>query len=162
MHKLAIATVYFVTAMLFSAAVDAQTSSGFEKKSFNYSQWTKGLFAEVVTVTGPAKMIFVAGVGAENENGKAGDILHKGDFVAQCKYAYDKIRRVLEKQGAGFGNVVKVVSYVTDMRDAAAYDKCFSEAFGTVLPVNTLVNISQLAWPGMMLEVDVTAMVAAK
>ncbi|MGO9846691.1 MAG: RidA family protein [Methylocella sp.] len=120
------------------------------------------MFSEAVTVTGPAKMIFVAGVGAEDENGKAGDILHKGDFVAQCKYAYDKIKRVLEKQGAGFGDVVKVVSYVTDMRDAAAYDKCFSEVFGIVLPVNTLVNISQLAWPGMMLEVDVTAMVPAK
>ena len=162
MHKLVIPTVCFVTAMLFSAAVVAQTSPGFEKKNFNYSEWTKGLFSEAVTVTGPAKMIFVAGVGAEDENGKAGDILHKGDFVAQCKYAYDKIKRVLEKQGAGFGDVVKVVSYVTDMRDAAAYDKCFSEVFGTVLPVNTLVNISQLAWPGMMLEVDVTAMVPAK
>ena len=61
-------------------------------------------------------MIFLAGVGAEDENGKPGEILHKGDFVAQCKYAYDKIKRLLEKHGAGFGDVVKIVSYVTDMR----------------------------------------------
>ncbi len=85
-----------------------------------------------------------------------------GDFAAQCKYAYDKIRRVLEKQGAGPSDVVKVVAYLTDMRDAAAYNKCFSDFFGAVLPVHTLLNISQLAWPGMMLEVDVTAMVPAK
>jgi 2-iminobutanoate/2-iminopropanoate deaminase len=154
--------VCFVTAVLFSAAAVAQTSPGFEKKNFNYSEWTKGLFGEVVTVTGPAKTIFVAGIGAEDENGKAGDILHKGDFVAQCKYAYDKIRRVLEKQGAGPGDVVKVVAYLTDIRDAAAYDICFSDFFGATLPVHTLLNISQLAWPGMMLEVDVTAMVPAK
>ena len=123
----------------------------------------KGRFSEVVTVTGPAKMIFLAGVGAEDENGKGGDILYKGDFAAQCKYAYDKIRRALEKHGAGFGDVVKVVSYVTDMRYQADYGKCRSEAFGTAPPpAHTLLNITQLAWPGMMLEVDVTAMVPLK
>jgi enamine deaminase RidA (YjgF/YER057c/UK114 family) len=61
-------------------------------------------------------MIFLAGVGAEDENGKPGDIRHKDDFVAQCRYAYEKIRRALEKNGAGFGDIVKIVSYVTDMR----------------------------------------------
>src|SRR5262245_7366907 len=68
-----------------------------KKEHFNYSDWAKGRFSEAVTVTGPGKMIFLAGVGAEDENGKAGDILHKGDFYSQCKYAFDKIKRGLEK-----------------------------------------------------------------
>ena len=145
-----------------SATVSAQTAPTFEKKNYNYSEWTKGRFSEVVTVsfTGPTKMIFLAGVGAEDENGKPGDIRHKDDFVAQCKYAYDKIRRALEKNGAGFADVVKIVSYVTDMRFQADYGKCRSEVFGTTPPpAHTLLNIVQLAWPGMMVEVDVTAMV---
>src|ERR1700730_16540103 len=96
-----------------AGAASAQAPA-FEKKNFNYSEWAKGRFSEAVTVTGPAKMIFLAGVGAEDENGKGGDILHKGDFVAQCKYAYDKIKRALDKNGAGFGDVVKIVSYLTD------------------------------------------------
>jgi enamine deaminase RidA (YjgF/YER057c/UK114 family) len=148
--------------LAFSTTASVQTASAFEKKNYNYSDWAKGRFSEVVTVsfTGPTKMIFLAGVGAEDENGKPGDIRHKDDFVAQCKYAYDKIRRALEKNGAGFADVVKIVSYVTDMRFQADYGKCRSEVFGTTPPpAHTLLNIVQLAWPGMMVEVDVTAMV---
>ena len=160
----------FVTALAglissHATVASAQTAPAFEKKNYNYSEWAKGRFSEAVTVTfsGPAKMIFLAGVGAEEENGKPGDIRAKDDFVAQCKYAYDKIKRLLEKHGAGFGDVVKIVSYVTDMRYQADYGKCRSEVFGaTPPPAHTLLNIVQLAWPGMMVEVDVTAMVPAK
>ena len=148
-----------------SGTASAQTAPTFEKKNYNYSEWAKGRFSEAVTVSfsGPAKMIFLAGVGAEDENGKPGDIRHKDDFVAQCRYAYDKIKRALEKNGAGFGDIVKIVSYVTDMRFQADYGRCRSEIFGaTPPPAHTLLNIVQLAWPGMMVEVDVTAMVPLK
>jgi hypothetical protein len=72
----------FVVAVLLSSAVIAQNAPTFEKKNFSYSEWAKNLFSESITVTGPGKMIFLAGVGAEDENGKGGDILYKGDFVA--------------------------------------------------------------------------------
>jgi 2-iminobutanoate/2-iminopropanoate deaminase len=157
-------SVITVVATLSAAAL-AQTAPAFEKRNYNYSEWAKGRFSEAVTVSfsGPAKMIFLAGVGAEDENGKPGDIRHKDDFVAQCRYAYDKIRRALENNGAGFGDIVKIVSYVTDMRFQADYGRCRSEVFGpTPPPAHTLLNIVQLAWPGMMVEVDVTAMVPVK
>jgi enamine deaminase RidA (YjgF/YER057c/UK114 family) len=135
----------------------------FEKKNYTYSEWTKGRFSEAVTVTGPGKMIFLAGVGAEDEKGKGGDILYKGDFTAQCKYAFDKIKRALEKNGAGLGDIVKMVSYITDVRYQPDFGKCRQEVFGTTpMPAHTLLTISQLAWPGMMVEVDVTAMVPLK
>ena len=90
-------------------------------------------------------------------------ILYPGDPYEQCRYAYDKIRRALEKNGAGFGDVVKVVAYVTDMRYQPDYGRCRAEAFGAAPPpAHTLLNIVQLAWPGMMVEVDVTAMVPLK
>jgi 2-iminobutanoate/2-iminopropanoate deaminase len=153
------------TIVACSVTALAQTAPIFEKKNYNYSEWAKGRFSEAVTVSfsGPAKMIFLAGVGAEDENGKPGDIRHKEDFVAQCRYAYDKIRRALEKNGAGFADIVKIVSYVTDMRFQADYGRCRLEIFGTTPPpAHTLLNIVQLAWPGMMVEVDVTAMVPLK
>ena len=49
----------------------AQSSSSFEKKNFNYNEWTKGKFSEVVTVTNPGKFIFLAGIGPEREGGMA-------------------------------------------------------------------------------------------
>ena len=69
MHKTVmvgvVALVAFVT--LQSPAL------GLEKKNYNYSEWTKGRFAEVVTVVNPGKWIFLAGIGPERE----GDIYER-------------------------------------------------------------------------------------
>src|SRR5713101_8320003 len=158
------ALIAVLSADIIPGFAHAQTApSALEKKNYTYSEWTKGRFSEAVTVTGPAKTIFLAGVGAEDENGAAGTILHKGDFGAQCKYAYDKIKRLLDKHGATFGDVVKMVSHLTDVRYQPDYGKCRVEAFGShPLAVHTLLTISQLAWPGMIVEIDVTAMVPLK
>ena len=159
-NRFAIAGLLAIALAVTATAASAQT---LEKKNYNYSEWTKGRFSEAVTVTGPGKMIFLAGVGAEDENGKGGDILHKGDFMAQCRYAYDKIKRLLEKNGATLGDVVKMVTYLTDVRYQPDYGRCRVEQFGNnPLPAHTLLTISQLAWPGMMIEIDVTAVVPLK
>ena len=127
-----------------------------EKKNYNYSEWTKGRFSEAVTVSGPGKMIFLAGVGSEAE--KDGAILHQGDFLAQCRFAYEKIKKLLAQHGATLGDVVKLTSYVTDIRSREDLNKCRGEAFtGAPLPVHTFLAISQLARPGMMVEMDVIA-----
>jgi len=153
--------------LLFTVlAAQAQTptgdGTGFEKKNYNYSEWTKGLFSEVVTVTHPGKMIFLAGVGAEDESGGRGTIRHLGDFAGQCRYAYDKIKRLLAAQGATMNDVVKVVTYVTDIRNQVEAGKCRAEALGGApQPVHTFLNINQLAWPGMLVEVDVIAITKA-
>jgi enamine deaminase RidA (YjgF/YER057c/UK114 family) len=121
MPKSFVSLVFAIAASVaMSTAAQAQT---FEKKNYNYSEWAKGRFSEAVTVTGPGKIIFLAGVGAEDENGKGGDILHRGDFYAQCKYSFDKIKRALEKNGATLNDIVKMVTYVTDMRYQAEFWK---------------------------------------
>jgi len=151
----AVAIAAFVLA---SASAQAQTGGGFEKKNYNYSEWTKGIFSEVVTVVRPGKMIFLAGVGAEDEDAARGTIRHLGDFDGQCRYAYDKIKRLLEKHGATMSDIVKAVTYVTDIRNQQQAGKCRAEALaGAPQPVHTFLNISQLAWPGMLVEVDVIA-----
>ena len=132
----------------------------FEKQNYNYSEWTKGRFSEVVTVTGPCRMIFLAGVGAEDENGTIGTIRYPGDFRGQCRYAFDKITRILARQRATVADIVKIVTYVTDIRSAGDYFKCLTEALGDApRPAHTFLNINQLAHPGMLVEIDVTAIV---
>jgi len=136
------------SAILVSAALAAQAqtsppaSSGFEKKNYNYSEWTKGLFSEVVTVTHPGKMIFLAGVGAEDESGARGSIRHLGDFAGQCSYAYDKIKRLLAMHGATMNDVVKVVTYVTDIRNLPEAGKCRTEALAGLHSPCILSSIS--------------------
>jgi enamine deaminase RidA (YjgF/YER057c/UK114 family) len=132
----------------------------FERKNFHHNDWTKGRFSEAVTVSGPGKWLFLAGVGAEAE--KDGSILHIGDFGAQCRYAYEKIGKLLAAHGAKMADIVKLVTYVVDIRDRDLMNKCRAEAFkGGPLPVHTFLAISQLARPGMLIEMDVIAVVPA-
>jgi 2-iminobutanoate/2-iminopropanoate deaminase len=105
-------------------------------------------------------MVFLAGVGAEDENGPRGNIRHHNDLVAQCEYAFDKIKRVLAAHGANanMNHVVKITSYLTDMKNRVAYWQCLGRNFGTApLPVHTLIGVASLAFPEMVVETDVTA-----
>jgi 2-iminobutanoate/2-iminopropanoate deaminase len=118
---------------------------------------------EKVTGIGNAKFVYLAGVGAEDENGPRGNVRHHGSFLDQCRYAYDKIKRVLAHHGAGLRDVVKVTTYITDLRHRLTLGQCVKETWGDVtFPTNTLIGVTTLAFPEMNVEVDVTAIVAAK
>jgi enamine deaminase RidA (YjgF/YER057c/UK114 family) len=82
----------------------------------------------VRTLARPGKMIFLAGVGAEDESSGRGTIRHLGDFAGQCRCAYDKIKRLLAAHGVTMNDVVKVVTYVTDVRNLPEAGKCRTEA----------------------------------
>ena len=47
----------------------------------------------------------------------AGGVAHKGDFTAQARAAFDAIRKLVEAAGGTLANVVKINTYVTDMRN---------------------------------------------
>jgi 2-iminobutanoate/2-iminopropanoate deaminase len=133
-------------------------------KRYNPSPWTKGRFSEVVTVNGPGKTIYLAGIGSEDEKapeGSSAQTLHVGDPYAQCRYAYDKIKRLLATHGATLADVVKQTVYVTDVRYQSPVRKCRDEAYGSgPIPANTFLVISGLASLTMLLEIDITAVVA--
>ena len=158
----AIALLFALT--LLAAPAHAQNSN-IKIEKFNHSEWTKGIFSEAVTVTGigNAKMVYLAGVGAEDENGARGTIRHPGNFIEQCKYAYDKIKRVLAHHGAQLSDVVKITTYMTDLRYRLDMGKCIGASWGGVtFPVHTLIGVAALAFPEMIVEVDATAIVQAK
>jgi 2-iminobutanoate/2-iminopropanoate deaminase len=142
--------------LVFASAAHAQM---FEKKNFNYSKFAKGAFSEVVTVTGPAKMIYLAGIGSEDEDD--GSVRHKDDFLAQCRFGWQKVGKLLKEHGATVADIVKATTYVTDIRYRDEMRTCRTEVFKP-LPPHTLLNVVQLARPGMMWEVDVVAAVPAK
>jgi 2-iminobutanoate/2-iminopropanoate deaminase len=161
--KLAMAALVSLLALNIIAKAQAPNSDGaYEKKNYNYAEWAKGRFSEVVTVRNSGKIIYLGGVGAEDEDSAQGGVIrHLGDVGAQCRYAWDKIKRLLAKHGATGENVDKVVTYVTDIRYFADAGKCRAEAFaGATQPAGTFLVITALAWPGMLIEVDVTASTA--
>ena len=157
---LAVTGMLSLAVLTMTAMSQSQTGdTAYEKKSYNYAEWAKGRFSEVVTVRNAGKIIYLGGVGSEDENSAQGGVIrHRGDFGAQCRYAWDKIKRLLGKHGANVENIDKIVTYMTDVRDFSEAGKCQTEAFaGAIQPAGTVVVVSALVWPGMLLEVDVTA-----
>ncbi len=152
------ALAILVATALAQAPARAQNQA-FEKKTYNYSEWTKGRFAEAVTVVNPGKWIFLGGIGPEREGD--GVIINKGDFQAQCVYAWQKIKKILAEHGATVNDIVKTTTYVTDIRHFGLLAKCRAEAIpGAEVNAGTLLNVSQLAWPDMAIEIDVIAVTA--
>jgi len=162
LKTITLAATAVLTFAVLSVTATSQSQTGdtaYEKKSYNYAEWAKGRFSEVVTVRNAGKIIYLGGVGAEDESSAQGGVMrHLGDFGAQCRYAWDKIKRLLEKHGATVENIDKVVTYMTDVRDFSEAGKCQTEAFaGAIQPAGTVVVVAALVWPGMLIEVDVTA-----
>jgi len=137
-------------------------SDAFQKQIHPSAAWSRELFAETVTVKGPGTTLYLSGIGAEALGDQAGDIQHVGDVYAQTRLAYEKAARVLAKHGASLADVVKITAYLLDPRSFPAYHQARREAFqGLPPPAHTLLVISALAWPGMLVEVDLTAVLSA-
>jgi enamine deaminase RidA (YjgF/YER057c/UK114 family) len=132
-----------------------------EKRHFQYAGWSKKLFSEVVSVEGKGRLLFLSGIGAEDTGDEPGVIRHPGDVYEQTRLAYAKATAVLARHGATLADVVKISAYLLDVREAPNYHRARAEAFKNVpgLPAHTFLFINNLAWPGMLVEVDLTAVV---
>src|SRR3979490_2748638 len=99
---LAVTAMLSLAVLTMTAMSQSQTGeTAYEKKSYNYAEWAKGRFSEVVTVRNAGKVIYLGGVGAEDENSAQGGVMrHLGAFGAQWRYAWDKSKRLLEAHGA--------------------------------------------------------------
>ncbi len=101
--------------------------------------------------------VFVAGTTATNEEGS---IVGKGDLYLQTKTAIQNIERALRNAGASLKDVVRTRIYVTDIREWEKAGKAHGEFFGSVRPATTMVEVSRLVLPDMLVEVEVEAIIA--
>jgi reactive intermediate/imine deaminase len=76
------------------------------------------------------------------------------DPVAQAEQVFTNLEAVLDHVGAGFADVVKVVIYVLDMRHRELINPVRQRRFGKARPASTLVEVSALAHPEALLEVE--------
>ncbi len=115
----------------------------------------RAMFPTAVSVEGK-RMIFVSGQLAWD---KDGNTVGKGEMRAQFEQVGTNLKNVLEAAGASLRDVVKAVTYVTDMD---AFFECVDirqKYFGPGWPTSTTFEISRLAHPDMMVEIDMIAVV---
>jgi enamine deaminase RidA (YjgF/YER057c/UK114 family) len=100
--------------------------------------------------------VYVAGTTA---TGPDGTLVGIGDVEAQTRQALDNIRKALEKAGASMADVVRTRMYVTHIEDWEAVARSHAAHFRDVRPAATMVEVSRLVDPDMLVEIEVEAYV---
>ena len=111
-------------------------------------------YMHVVEVSGPGKTIYIAGQIALDKDGK---VVGEGDMKAQAEQVFKNLEAALASAGAKFSDVVKMNTYITDMDKAPAVREVRARYFGETMPASTLVQVSKLARPEFLLEIEVIA-----
>jgi len=117
-------------------------------------------YSHVVEVNGPHRTIYLAGQTGVDANGKVAE-----GFRAQIVQVMENLKTALASVGGGFEHVVKLTSYLTNIEANGAE---FREVRGSyfpnknALPASTLVQISRLANPAFLVEVEAIAILPPK
>jgi enamine deaminase RidA (YjgF/YER057c/UK114 family) len=113
----------------------------------------------VVVRTGDCAHVYLSGRTARLPNGQ---LYGKGDMRAQIRLVCENIKTALDSVGATFADVVRTTTYTTDIDD---YYRCSDERFKFFkdpLPTSTLLGVSRLGMPDMLVEIELEAIMEAE
>jgi 2-iminobutanoate/2-iminopropanoate deaminase len=113
-------------------------------------------YSQGVRVTGAQAILFLAGQVAYD---KDGSVKHRGDFRGQAREVFAAVKALVEAGGGTLDNVVKVNTYVTDVRYRPEFRAIREEFFGPKGPASTMVEVRALAHPDYLIEVEAIAVI---
>jgi enamine deaminase RidA (YjgF/YER057c/UK114 family) len=114
-------------------------------------QWEDTIGYARAVAAGP--FVFVSGCTAMVD----GAIVHEGDPHGQTVAAFRVVERALVAAGATLADVVRTRMFLTHARDSEAVGRAHRELFGEIRPAATMVVVSGLLDPQMLVEVEVDA-----
>jgi enamine deaminase RidA (YjgF/YER057c/UK114 family) len=98
--------------------------------------------------------IYVTGTTATDENSS---IVGVGDAYAQAVQCIKNIERALNAFDAGLNNVVRTRMFVTDISRWEEFGRAHGEYFGKIMPATSMVEVSKLIDPDMLIEIEADA-----
>jgi enamine deaminase RidA (YjgF/YER057c/UK114 family) len=113
-------------------------------------------YSQGIKVTQAQTILFLSGQVAYTADG---GVAFRGDFKGQARGAYEAIKALVESQGGTMANVIKITTYVTDIRYRIDLAPIREEFFGKKGPASTLVEIPSLAHPDWMIEIEAIAVI---
>ena len=102
------------------------------------------------------RLVFISGIVALDADG---NVTAPGDMETQTRQVFDRIGELLAEAGAGFEDVVKITTFVTDMSQYADFSKVRGEVFQNGYPASATVGVSALVFEGLVVEVEAIAVV---
>jgi enamine deaminase RidA (YjgF/YER057c/UK114 family) len=113
-------------------------------------------YTQTIRVTGAQTILFISGQVDYNEKGQPG---HPGDFTAQARATYSALKAQVEAGGGTLSNIVKLTTFLVDIRHRTELASIREEFFGKKAPASTLVGVTALAQPGWLIEVEAIAII---
>jgi enamine deaminase RidA (YjgF/YER057c/UK114 family) len=134
--------------------------SAFAAEPLPQSERIKGRTYSEAVISEGGRTIWLAGQTALTDlSGK--DI--KGDFEAQARTVFALIDEVLKRAGGSRSDIVTMTVFLTDPRNGQTFQKVRAEMFpNQKYPASTQLTVSNLAVPGMQIEIQAVAVIGDK
>ena len=129
------------------------------RQSINPWTWQDQFgFSQAIAAAPPSRWVFCAGQGS---SGSEGENLHPDDIGAQLTQSFDNLETVLERAGSDLSQVVRLNYYTTDVDALLGVWNLAVERLDKAgcRPASTLLGVTRLAFPEMLIEIEATALV---
>ncbi len=113
-------------------------------------------YSPAVKITGGTTIYLAGHGGYQDESGTT----YPGDFDAQVRVSFERMRKVLEKAGGTLDDIVTMTVFITDMANGNRFTQLRKNVFTQgCYPASAMIGIKELARPEMMIEIQAIAVI---